>query len=79
MREPVDSKYDLPRNLRLKIARVTRASYVSGLAELKRQRSEVVTELRAREWSHAEIAKALGMTVQYLTREFPIQKGESDE
>ena len=60
----------LPRPLIDRIAKVTRRRYQLGLAEFKRQRASVIDELRERHVTDSEIARLLGVTVQYLTRVF---------
>lgn len=69
---------EIPRGLQERIRSVTRSRYQIGLAEFKRQRASVIDDLRARGVPDSQIARLLGVTVQYLARVFT-KKRESDE
>lgn len=62
---------DIPKALQARIDRVTRDRYLIGLAEFKRQRTDVIHDLRERGTPEPEIAKLLNVSIQYLGRVFP--------
>jgi DNA invertase Pin-like site-specific DNA recombinase len=61
-------------NLQRRIEKVTRERFQLGVREFKRQRRSVVKSLRTLGMPDSEIARMLGVTVQYLAREFPKAK-----
>lgn len=61
----------LPRALQLDIARVNKTRLAVDARDVKRLRISVIKRLRRHGLLDAEIARLLGVTQQYLGRDFP--------
>lgn len=61
----------LPRPLQLDIARVNKTRLAVDARDIRRLRVSVIKRLRKHGLLDAEIARLLGVTQQYLGREFP--------
>lgn len=67
----------IPRILQLRIDRVSKGAFAETEKMFKEERQSITSELREWGMPDLKIAKLIGVSVQYLAREFPKPKKEA--